>query len=157
MSRRKRGRYWAGFGLVPARGAGLVSVAISAAAGGDVKSLRLSVSLPPRWQGGQPPSRDSWRPCATALASWRSGAAGVRIAERTHSRSAVIAGIGPPPGSGAGGCGRAALGLANALTTHGPRPGSLSPVISPWCGSLVELSGGGAAQGSGVAVGPGPE
>src|SRR3954469_22224723 len=148
MSRRKRGRYCAATGLVPARGAGWVSVAISAAAGGDAKSLRLSVSLAPRWQLAQPASLNSWRPWLIAPALAPSGGVGVRTAERTHSRSAVSAGIAPPPGSVTISWLRSALGLAKALTTHGFSPGSLSPTMSPWLGSSSDWSGGGALHGS---------
>src|SRR3712207_5000578 len=48
MSRRNRFRYCAPIGA-PKVGGGVVSVKISPAAGGDVKSLVLTVHLPPTW------------------------------------------------------------------------------------------------------------
>src|ERR671932_1631200 len=94
MSRRKRFRYWAATGLVPGLGGGVVSVKISVAGGGEVKSLVLIVHLPPTWQFVQPACWNSVRPCATRLLVRRlaSGPLGVRTAKRTHSFKAVSAG-----------------------------------------------------------------
>ena len=50
MSRRKRLRNCAPTGATPAGGAGLVSVAISAAAGGEAKSLRAAEKSVVPWQ-----------------------------------------------------------------------------------------------------------
>src|SRR5688500_8345756 len=61
MSRRKRFRYWLPMGA-PKVGAGAVSVAISPAAGGDVKSLVLTVHLPPTWHAAQPAWVNRLRP-----------------------------------------------------------------------------------------------
>ena len=63
-SRRKRGRNWAPTGVTPAGGAGFVSVASSAAAGGETKSFWLSVNVDPKWQLAQPAAWKSARPCA---------------------------------------------------------------------------------------------
>src|SRR5919197_2200590 len=170
MSRRKRFRYWAPTGFpAPAGGAGLVSVKISVAAGGEVKSLVLSVHLAPRWQLAHPACSKSWRPWATSVAERpprrrldANGACGVRTAARTHSFKAVSAGIWVVlPGSVSESCGRPAFGLVNALTTHGGVLMSpLSAISRPWLGSSVPVAGwpwAGASQGTGAARLPGPD
>ena len=155
MSRRKRFRYWAPIGAPNVAG-GVVSVKISVAAGGEVKSLVLIVHLPPTWHAVQPAWVNSARPCLTSLAGRRlptplrvNGARGVRTASLTHSLSAVRAGTCRLlPGSVTVCCGRPAFAFAKAFTTHGARLMSpLSPNSSPWFGSSVLVAGGGRAAG----------
>ena len=82
----------------------------------------------------------SWRDGPGRREVRGSGPFGVRTAARTHSRSAVIAGMAVPlPGSVSVTWRRSALALAaSELTTHG---GVLmlpsSPMIRPWLGSKV--------------------
>src|SRR5919202_1108196 len=136
MSRRKRARYCAATGFVPAAGAGVVSVAMSVAAGGEVKSLIDEVQSEPPWHVAQPCCSKRRRPAATsaALSPPRSdrrddGPLGVRTAKRTHWLSASSAGIATPePGSVIVSCARPAFGLANAFSTHG---GLLMSPLSP--------------------------
>ena len=167
MSRRKRPRNCAPMGVTPAGGAGVVSVKISAAAGGEVKSLRLSVNVEPKWQLAQPAAWNRSRPVAIVAAETPrpgrrlvvNGACGVRTANRTHSRMAVRAGTATVlPGSVTVHCGRSALGLAKALSTHGASVAEpLSPSSSPWAGSSALVGGGGSLQACAAASGPGPE
>src|SRR5205085_240307 len=123
MLRKNRSRYCAPTGFpvnVPVR-----SVKMSAAAGGDVKSLRLTVQLGPPWQLAQPACRNRPRPAATSAAEeplgrLDDGALGVRTAKRTHSRKAVNAGTFVLlPGKVTVTWGRFALGNANALIALG--------------------------------------
>ena len=92
-----------------------------------------------------------------------SGASGVRIALRTHSRSAVCAGTAVVlPGSVTVSCWRPAFAFAGiALMMQAARlmlP--LSPISRPWFGSNVLVAGwpcAGSLHGCGAASGPGPE
>ena len=145
---------------------GTVSWLISAAAGGELKSLMLVVNRSPPWQLWQFCCSNSWRPAAMSarVGPGRSrvrgsGPFGVRTAARTHSRIAVMAGTAVLlPGSVTVTCWRSALALASELTTHGGELMSpLSPMISPWLGSSVLVAGGGIWHATGAASAPGPE
>src|SRR5882724_4167323 len=123
MSRKKRARNCAATGLlmnVPVR-----SVKISEAAGGGVKSLKLTVQLSPPWQVAQPALINRDRPAAMfegegALGRPGTGELGVRTALRTHSRKAVKAGtLLTLPGRVTESWARPALGKAKALTALG--------------------------------------
>src|SRR5215218_7146375 len=166
MSRRKRGRYCAPIGLAGAGAGGVVSVAMSVAAGGDTKSFTDDVHSGPPWQAVQPCWMNSRRPAATSDAGSpprsdrrEDGPAGVRTALRTHSRSALRAGIATPePGSVIVCCARSAFGLAKPFSTQGGLLMSpLSPMSRPWFGSSVDVAGGGVWQATAVANGPGPD
>jgi hypothetical protein len=139
MSRRKRGRNCAPTGVTPAGGAGAVSVAISAAAGGETKSFWLRVNVDPRWQLAQPAAWKSPRPAAIVAAETPrpgsgavvNGARGVRTAKRTQVLSASSAEFGTVlPGSVTSHSGRPAFGLANALITVGAHAASPVSLIS---------------------------
>src|SRR5688500_3100515 len=121
-------RNCAPIGVTPAGGAGdppgggsapWVSVAICVPAGGEPKSLKLLVHLPPPWQVWQPALKNKTRPSRTAFGSRPmellpagssdvvSAPLGVRTPNRTHSFIASSAGQGLVlPGSVTVSCGR---------------------------------------------------
>ena len=152
MSRRKRFRYWAPTGA-PKAAPAVVSVKISAAAGGEAKSLVLMVHLPPTWQSVQPAcgeQRAPWldrrlRPVGPdALAGERRARRADRGAPTPAARSRRHGGRAARQRDRV--LRRSAFGFANALITHGARLMSpLSPIIRPWLGSSVLVAGGGRA------------
>ena len=103
--------------------AGAVSVKISVPAGGEAKSLVLTVHLPPTWQAEQPGLREQGPSLAHLLrgeavargpSPWN-GPCGVRTASLTHSRSAVSAGTWVVlPGSVTVSCARPGVRLREA-------------------------------------------
>src|SRR4051794_15559161 len=155
MSRSLPNRNWAATGRRPAAGGGVVSVAIASAGGGEGTSRIALVHCGPPWQLAQPADRNSRRPTAiTPVVSpgreprRASGPLGVRIARRTHSRRAVMAGTATlEPGSVTVTCRRSTLDFTNPLVVHGGVLMSpLSPMIRPWLGSSVLVAGGGSEQ-----------
>src|ERR671922_832973 len=129
--------------------------------------MELLKSVVP-WQAAQPAWVKSASPARTCAGLRRlapsallvKGPSGVRTALRTHSRIAVAAGTAVLlPGSVTVTFGRPAFAFAGiALRTHGAKlmlP--LSPMINPWFGSLVEVSGGGSLHATAAASGPGPD
>ena len=111
---------------------------ISAPAGGEVKSFRLTVQLPPPWHCAQPACKNRLRPAIRSPAAAppgkpATGPLGVRTALRTHSRNAVNAGtLFALPGRVTVTCARSALARAKALSTLGATFRSpLSPINKP--------------------------
>src|SRR5262249_35904854 len=140
--RKNRLRNCAPTGLTPAGGAvwhpggavapALTSQKISAAAGGDAKSLLLIVHFVPPWQGWQPARKNGRRPFCTSLGFTPpvglpppavssvvvNSPFGERMPKRTHSFSASRAGQAVVlSGSVMLSCGRPALGFRKAFRT----------------------------------------
>src|SRR5262245_14723022 len=137
------------------------------AAGGGVKLRLLIVQLVPPWQLWQPAWAKSVRPllivaCEGPLLTFGfvSGALGVRIANRTHSLSAVSAGTWVElPGGVTVTCCRFAFatGMKLGIAHGGWSMLPLSPMMRPWLGSRLLVAGGGRAQAIAAARGPGPD